>query len=35
MSSPEEHALATPFGLQAAQQLPSPHTEQAAPQQPI
>jgi hypothetical protein len=35
MLSPTEHALATPSGQQAAQQLPSPHTEQEAPQQPL
>jgi hypothetical protein len=35
MSSPVEHALATPFGQQAAQRLPSPHTEQEALQQPL
>jgi hypothetical protein len=27
-----DHALATPPGQQAAQQLPCPHTEQEAPQ---
>jgi hypothetical protein len=31
-SSPTEHALATPSGQQVDQQLPSPHTEQQAPQ---
>jgi hypothetical protein len=33
MSSPVDHALATPPSQQAAQQLPSPHTEQEALQQ--
>jgi hypothetical protein len=33
--SPTEHALATHSSQQAAQQLPSPHTEQEAPQQPL
>jgi hypothetical protein len=32
MSSPVEHALATPSDQQVAQQMPSPHTEQQAPQ---
>jgi hypothetical protein len=35
MPSPTDHALATPPSQQAAQQLPSPHTEQEAPQQPL
>jgi hypothetical protein len=35
MSSPTEHALATPHAQQAAQQLSSPHTEQEAPQQSL
>jgi hypothetical protein len=30
-----EHALATPPAQQVAQQLPLPHTEQEAPQQPL
>jgi hypothetical protein len=30
-----DHALATPPGQQAAQQLSYPHTEQEAPQQPL
>jgi hypothetical protein len=30
-----DHALATRSGQQAVQQLPSPHTEQEAPQQPL
>jgi hypothetical protein len=34
-SSPVEHALATPSGQQASQQLTSPHSEQEAPQQPL
>jgi hypothetical protein len=35
MSSPTEYALATLHAQQAAQQLPSPHTEQEALQQPL
>jgi hypothetical protein len=35
MSSPMDHTLATPSGQQAAPQLPSPHTNQEAPQQPL
>jgi hypothetical protein len=35
MLSPVDHALASPPGQQAAQQLPSPHTEQEAPQHPL
>jgi hypothetical protein len=36
-SSPMDHTLATPFGQQAlaTPQLPSPHTEQEALQQPL
>jgi hypothetical protein len=34
-SSPMKHALATSSGQQVAQQLPSPHTEQETPQQPL
>jgi hypothetical protein len=30
-----DYALATPSGQQVALQLPSPHTEQEAPQQPL
>jgi hypothetical protein len=30
-----DHTLATPSGQQAAPQLPSPHTNQEAPQQPL
>jgi hypothetical protein len=30
-----DHAIATPSGQQATPQLPSPHTEQEAPQQPL
>jgi hypothetical protein len=33
--SPANHALITPSGQQIAPQLPSPHTEQEAPQQPL
>jgi hypothetical protein len=35
MSSPVDHALATPSGKQVALQLPSRHTEQEALQQPL
>jgi hypothetical protein len=34
-SSPADHALATPSDYQTAPQLPSPHTEQEAPQEPL
>jgi hypothetical protein len=30
-----DHALVTPSGQQAAPQLPSPHTEQKAPQESL
>jgi hypothetical protein len=35
MSSPADLGLTTPMGQQATQQLPSPHIEQEASQQPL